>query len=361
MASQWYLRLGEEELGPIPYPELIELVRQGTVGESDLVRREWPGDWQRADSVVGLFYMARREPAAEVRPDDRAIVSEAAQSATDEPAVRPSSPINRFSKLWFLPTFLRGRWAVSREAPTTSKFSVDPLDIRCEAEQPVKVSDFISSMPASSSAVNVTGHRELPADATGDPSDANVSDRDMSDMPEAVSTVASEEWTSTVAAALHAAEVRDAALAKEQERDESRGRVRSTTGTLLAWAVRFVTHPFAFLFGWLVETGGTTARDRVAAGLSVLERWLPRPAILRTGFKLGAGLLAANLTVMGILKWSDRQALRFPSREAKTAYFFPGFGACEPIEYAFFVGQVALFAGLAAYGIAAVLEAKADE
>jgi len=60
MATQWYYRNGGEERGPVPFRELIDLVRAGTVDEADLVRSSWKLDWQRADSVVGLFHMAGR-------------------------------------------------------------------------------------------------------------------------------------------------------------------------------------------------------------------------------------------------------------------------------------------------------------
>lgn len=59
MASQWYCQVLGEELGPIPWPDLVEMVRSGTVGRSDLVRREASGPWEQAEKVVGLFRAAR--------------------------------------------------------------------------------------------------------------------------------------------------------------------------------------------------------------------------------------------------------------------------------------------------------------
>ena len=59
MASQWYCQVLGEELGPLPWPDLVEMVRSGTVSRSDLVRREASGPWEPAEKVVGLFLAAR--------------------------------------------------------------------------------------------------------------------------------------------------------------------------------------------------------------------------------------------------------------------------------------------------------------
>src|SRR6266478_2157171 len=96
MATQWYYLGAGEERGPVAFRELIELVRSGTVTETDLVRSSWMADWQRAYSVVGLFHMAGRSPeelAQANAPPMESIVAEApadvaaldADDATDRP------------------------------------------------------------------------------------------------------------------------------------------------------------------------------------------------------------------------------------------------------------------------------------
>ena len=62
MATQWYFQASGQEGGPVAFRELIELVRSGTLTEADLVRSSWKTEWQPANSVVGLFYMAGRSP-----------------------------------------------------------------------------------------------------------------------------------------------------------------------------------------------------------------------------------------------------------------------------------------------------------
>ncbi|MBS0201414.1 MAG: DUF4339 domain-containing protein [Planctomycetes bacterium] len=77
MATQWYWREGETELGPISFPELTEMIRQHTLNEDDLVRPHYSKTWQTTDTVVGLYYMANRTPIprAVVAEDDPAGVT----------------------------------------------------------------------------------------------------------------------------------------------------------------------------------------------------------------------------------------------------------------------------------------------
>ena len=60
MASQWYCQVLGEQMGPLSWSDLVDLVRLGTVGESDLVRREGQTAWEPAEKVIGLFRAARQ-------------------------------------------------------------------------------------------------------------------------------------------------------------------------------------------------------------------------------------------------------------------------------------------------------------
>src|SRR5437879_1320926 len=70
MASQYYLQREGQDAGPFGFRDLVALARNGELAESDQVRYSWTNEWKRADSLVGLFYMARRtlEPPAEADP-----------------------------------------------------------------------------------------------------------------------------------------------------------------------------------------------------------------------------------------------------------------------------------------------------
>ncbi|MFN0055663.1 MAG: DUF4339 domain-containing protein [Planctomycetales bacterium] len=59
MATRWYCTIVGETLGPFSFGELRELVQAGTLGEEDQVRLEHQTQWQRAESVIGLFHGLR--------------------------------------------------------------------------------------------------------------------------------------------------------------------------------------------------------------------------------------------------------------------------------------------------------------
>ena len=338
MPSQWYFRLDTEELGPISYHELIDLVCKGTVREDDYVRREWPADWQRADSVVGLFYMARRRAAGLVADTASQPVVAAEQKVPPDVAAH-STWWKRCASL--VPTFFH------------SAAEVDPAISIAEAcHGSAEGTAWV--VPAERNSLTLPRCNEKIATAN----DIVLSEEVIE--PSAVSA-ADDEWDATVAAALRAAEARDAALAKKQTRDDERSRWRCAIAAVLAGIVRVVSRPVMFLFGWILQGGRATTRDHVASGLAALERWLPRPDLFRIGFKFGAAILTANLTAWGLMHWSDQQALRFPGSEPTTARAFPLIGEWDSSEFAFLVFQATLLAGIAGYGVAAFLEANTDD
>ena len=66
--------------------------------------------------------------------------------------------------------------------------------------------------------------------------------------------------------------------------------------------------------------------------------------------RLGAGLVAANLTAWGIDAWGRQEALRFPGLLEKSGqYVFPLYGECQAGEYWFLLIDLMLVAGVAAY------------
>lgn len=83
MASQWYCQVLGEELGPVPWPDLVDMVRSGTISRTDLVRRESSGAWEPAEKVVGLFRAAREsgiigegeQPAPDVNRAERSVAT----------------------------------------------------------------------------------------------------------------------------------------------------------------------------------------------------------------------------------------------------------------------------------------------
>lgn len=76
MASRWFYRVFDQEMGPVGFQDLAEMVRAGTLTADDRVRREFSQDWTPAREVIGLF-RAPREPDAEPSPSEPAPASPA--------------------------------------------------------------------------------------------------------------------------------------------------------------------------------------------------------------------------------------------------------------------------------------------
>lgn len=64
--SDWYFKLDEQIQGPYPFQELAELMREAKLSPETQVRYSTEGDWQRADSVSGLFDRAEEAPTGEM-------------------------------------------------------------------------------------------------------------------------------------------------------------------------------------------------------------------------------------------------------------------------------------------------------
>src|SRR5437870_321391 len=69
MASQYFIQRAGEESGPFGFKELVTFVRDGKLVHSDQVRFSWTHDWQRADSLVGLFHMAQKSSEELAQPE----------------------------------------------------------------------------------------------------------------------------------------------------------------------------------------------------------------------------------------------------------------------------------------------------
>lgn len=63
MASQWFCRVLGQEMGPLTFQGLVQMVHSGTLTEDDPVRRMESNEWTAAREVIGLFRAARQQPA----------------------------------------------------------------------------------------------------------------------------------------------------------------------------------------------------------------------------------------------------------------------------------------------------------
>jgi len=63
MASQWFCKVLGQEIGPVGFREMVEMVRAGTLKEDNRIRRDGTSQWIGAKEVIGLFRAAAKEPA----------------------------------------------------------------------------------------------------------------------------------------------------------------------------------------------------------------------------------------------------------------------------------------------------------
>lgn len=84
--SAWHYKLGEEEHGPVPFGELVRLVRHGTVTESVPVRRNNGGAWVHAWTVPALFALASRAPS-----DCAGVAAEGSPTVSTPYAIAPAA------------------------------------------------------------------------------------------------------------------------------------------------------------------------------------------------------------------------------------------------------------------------------
>jgi len=309
MATQWHYQTGGEELGPVSFRELIELVRSGTVTESDLVRSSWKPDWQRADSVVGLFHMAGRSaddlarldtaagPAMSDAPPPEPVLADAAAEITTSPAEESVERPGWMKRLFSLSGFRQG----------------PPAEIQMLGPRPVESSAATTAGDAGPAAANARPAESLAPELAGFVS----ADSNSADSP----------WSSAVGEALDHIEQRA-------------GAVRPAVGR---WGR--LTQRVARVFA--------TARG---AGQS---SWA-RPA-----FRLVCAIVCANLVAFAVESWSAEEALRFPVSKTALgqdadARHFPFLGKCGPGEYLFLTFDLMLVTGAAAWFAARWLDSHAE-
>ena len=90
MASQWFCKILGQEVGPVGFPDMAEMVRKGTLKEDDPVRREGTSQWIRAREVVGLFRAAAKEPAqTQPKPEPKPVPPPSKQEQAEPPPPEP--------------------------------------------------------------------------------------------------------------------------------------------------------------------------------------------------------------------------------------------------------------------------------
>jgi hypothetical protein len=304
MATQWYVKRGDDETGPVPFRDLVEMVRKGELTTSDRVRPSYKTDWQWADSVVGLFHMARRSPEELLQPEQPApepVVVEPIADVTDEPIAER-------------PNWLKRLWQIG--GPDK------------------KIADIPILGPSRNAGVDASGAGVSgPAGRQADsPVDAGQ---------RAAMTSAPETLLPELQAAFDRAEGGGSSLAGAIDEAMSAAQARSASARDAARGGRF-----ARLFGRIAGTVPTSDEGRQN---------------LRIGFRIVAAIVCANLAALAIENWSAGEALRFPTRGPSAVQYFPLIGECTSTEYLVLMLHLMLATGALAWFAAGWLEAHAED
>ncbi|MFH1301874.1 MAG: DUF4339 domain-containing protein, partial [Planctomycetota bacterium] len=205
MATEWYYKQSDESLGPITFRKMVEMVREKQLLPETMVRPHYMDEWQRSDSVVGLFHMARRDPAtlpavnnAINDPDDKfadANDLDVFLAESDEPEVTGSDVLQHENE--------QPGWLKRLLSLRGSKIPPVPVDPHREVSV-----DLSRPAPNGSAIPGVESKSE--SDTLSEPNEIVES----SDDAESTGAYSEETWASTVNAAV---ERIDARAPKQEE------------------------------------------------------------------------------------------------------------------------------------------------
>jgi hypothetical protein len=301
MATQWHYQSDGQELGPVSFRELVELVRTGALTEGDLVRPSWKSDWQHADTVVGLFHMAGKSA------DELTRLYSPGQPAVSEPP--PAAALAELATVDPDPEAERPGWM-------TRLFSLTGLRKPSADGIPILGPPGAGSSAAPAQGVAGTA-------ATAQPSSQGALSAELAEYYPPAANSGSSAWDSAVEHALQRVEERAAASRRP------RGR-----------------------FGRM--------RDRVSRALAAV-RGTGNSSSFRPVFRLVCAFICANLVAFAIESWSAEEALRFPTVGSAAANRqFPLIGPCNYGEYLFFMFDAMLVTGAATWFAARWLDSHAE-
>jgi hypothetical protein len=104
-------------------------------------------------------------------------------------------------------------------------------------------------------------------------------------------------------------------------------------------------------------------RERAPTRWMRLRQSVAQPEMAHRLFRWLPTVVAPNLVALGILRWSEREAQRFPDPEqlASGLRAFPAWGTCDPPMYFFLLFDAMVVAGVATYFLARTVEQFADD
>lgn len=322
MLSDWYFKQDEHIQGPFPFQDLVELVREEKLSPESLVRSHAEANWQRADSISGLFERAEGEPGAETDTDlaianagDLETFLTAEDAATEENA-SDSGPTN----------------SSSAEA---AEDSTDETDDEAETGA---YSDETWSTTVKAAIDKIDSRKPKPAE------------EEEEDEPPAIVPELSLSF-------LQRPVVRMLILACILLLCASAG----VYGFIQWMGEDQVYFPLVGEISPLLFLVYATCSFLVVVTVVPLLSYVAAP-YLRVGYKLGASLVTAGLTAIYLLHWSEQQNLIFPmQKQAEAKLIFPLMGECSTFYYWMYFTDVLIFVAVLTYFAARWLESHADE
>lgn len=286
MATQWFYKAFGEELGPLPFGELVQRVRCGDLSADDWVRAAHEPDWRRAETVVGLFYMARRSLAEQLEPSVEKLPEDA--ELADPPSVEIPPLVNAEPEMpgWLLRILER---------------------LRAGELDPQRARQVLGELMAVDHRLSEDAAAFLREDPSGDDSET-AADWLAADSGAAEQSI---ELKSQLTGAI------EQALAEIDRRAGVAPQVQPGRFRRIARGCR------------------TLFADRKLA---------------QYGLRIAGAMIAGNLALLWLDHWTAREAMRFPGLlEKRDVRVFPVIGECQITEYWFFAVDLTIGAAVAAY------------
>lgn len=381
MATKWFYKQFEQEQGPYTFHDLVEMVREEKLTADVLVRPDYLTEWQRADSVVGLFHMAHRDPETISLIQETVLdhVEKLADNADIEPHISPEEPVP-------LEEAEKPGWLRRLLTIRSSKIPVAPLNSnrKIEVNHQTETDTGLDTLKENGELGPEPQMSPPGTDGAGSDEDSNLNTQGES----IAGAFSDETWSSAIDAAVERIDAR--APKPEEEQPDPKQIVPKISLSLLdAPLFRKILQISAVvicaslaIYGFVNWMGqGTLHFPLIGAcsplmflvysasallGVMILGPLLIyfSTSYLRMGFRLGSVIVTASVTIYYLLTWPQEKTVVFPglySDPAEPSLIFPIMGECSSFAYWMYFFDVVLFVAVLTYFVAWWLEAHADD
>ena len=150
-ATEWYVAIGQAQVGPLPLAEVKKKWEAGDVGPDSLVWRPGMGDWSPLTTVSELAGV----PRAGAAPGAAAVAAPSAGAAAAPPAPSRSRPPSRPGSRSAPPRSRRSRARRSRRAAPAPSRARRPCPRRAAGRSSTRCRTAAASIPTGASRCNI--------------------------------------------------------------------------------------------------------------------------------------------------------------------------------------------------------------